>query len=460
MKTTLNSRPSYGRRPPKPDRQPAAPPGTDGRHRRALAPIAGVTLALLALASSASANPCTSVTYDPDFSEINSPGVDAKVFVEEIIQNMADSNVKGYVATLTDRYGRTVAEIEQGLARTSCDAGGQRTFDTATKTPWGSVSKLLTTATVIRAAGQWGKNLDAPLVDHLPFRWRNQVHPRFKFGEDGSGPVTLRMMLQHRGGFRHSGCGGRTIKDRLIDGDLFNCAAAGDPPTAPPPKVGVRAYSNMIGIFQILLPYMHPGLMQPLEIQAQPYSNPVYDSFIQAATNSAYRSLAQSMVLSPAGAVGSCNMGEIAAGNPAGNYIMWYSSAADGSGQLPHDQNHTCASGAWIMSSDEMASMLYHLRHTDVILDRDQYALMEASWNDSLGWWSSTLPVGPAYSHNGAWVGTRAEVRSLPGGFLLTLVANSSFSNSAARADNAFTKARRKGLARNHTALMVPGVLL
>ncbi|MCB1629744.1 MAG: beta-lactamase family protein, partial [Xanthomonadales bacterium] len=426
----------------------AAPPQR-GVLRRSLGSV--LVLALAGGAQLATAGPCNQVSYNPDLVEQASPGIHTSTFVDEVVLGMADSQVKGYVATLTNARGEIVVEIEQGQARTLCDPGGQRAFDVGTQTPWGSVSKLITTAAAIKVARQFNVDLDDPIVNHLPYRWRSQLHPRFANGESGSGPVTLRMMLQHRGGFRHSSCGGRTIKQRLLDGDAANCAAANQPPTAAPPTVGSRSYANMSqGLFQIMLAYMAaPVTMQVFESQAAGYNTADYDAFIQMATNNSYRGLVNTQLYAPIGISGSCNMAEISTAQPNGNYIRWYDDASDSSGTLPHDQNHTCAAGAWILSSAQMRKLLFQLKHTENLLLREDYALMEAGYSDSLGWWKSDWDIGRSWSHNGQWSGTRAEVRSLPGGYIATLVMNSAnFADSAGGVlDDAFRDARVKGLA-------------
>ncbi len=433
-----------------PRRAAAAPP----RHRpvRAARCLLGLSLAVAATASVA--GPCNISPLNTQFVEKASPGIYTPAFIDYMATNMAFSNVKGYVLTLTNREGDTVARITQGLARTSCDPGGQRNFTASTETPWGSVSKLITTAAAIKVASSFGADLDSSIVNFLPYRWRSHVHPRFAVGEDGSGPVTLRMMLQHRGGFRHSSCGGRDIKTRLIDGDSAACTS-GDPPA-----VGTRSYSNMLGIFQILMAYMYsPQLMQTFELNAAGYNTADYDAYLQMVTNNSYRGLVNSQLFAPIGITGSCNMAELVAANPTGNYIRWYDNASDTSGTLPPDQNHTCASGAWILSSTEMSSLLYQLKHTSNVLSPEDYALMEAGSSDSLGWWRSDWTMGTSYSHNGQWGGTRAEVRSLPGGFIATLVMNSAnFAGSLLNAG--FKQARVVGIAHAVSATHLPNGVL
>ena len=412
----------------------------------------------------AAAGPCNLVVYDPSFTEQTSPGIHVPTFVDEVIVGMVEPDVKGYAATLTDRFGRRVATIQNGLARTSCDEGGERAFDANSKTPWGSVGKLITTAAVLKAADINGVNLDDPLENYLPHRWRNLLHTRYKYGENGSGPLTLRLLLQHRGGFRHSSCG-YTARERLVTGDALQCVGDDPNPTPPPPAVGLRSYSNMsLGIFQVALAYMlFPDYMNIIvEPQANLMDDDSYDDYIQAETNSIYVSYVKTNVLNPISISGTCNMPEFKANNPKGNYTLWYSSASDSKGQLPPDQDHTCAAGGWSLTSNEIAHFLYSLRHTDSVLDREAYGLMEAGFLDSHGWHKSPMDTGLSYYHNGSWGGTKSNVRSLPGGLLVTIVANSSSSSTGellSAIDKAFNSARRIGLSQSLVALQAPGVL-
>ncbi len=411
-------------------------------------------VALSMSSAAAVAAPCNSVAYNPQFTEAASPGVDTRTFVDQLVLAMAPSNVKGYVATLTNARGEIVAEVEQGYARTACDPGGERTFTTATQTPWGSVSKLLTTATAIKVATKHGVDLDSPIVNFLPYRWRPQLHPRFAVGENGSGPVTLRMVLQHRAGFHHSSCDDRNIKTRLLDGDLAECADGN------PPIVGTRSYSNMLGLFQIMLPYMYSQPpMHNYELLAVNDSNAQYDWYMQAVANGNYRHMVATELFAPIGITGSCNMAEISGPNPSGNYIRWYDNANDSNGALPHDQNHTCASGAWIMSSAHMRKLLFQLKHTENLLSREDYALMEGTGISSLGWGLAKWSIGDIYWHNGKWSGTRSGVRVLPGGFVATLVMNSSnFSEATGLFDQAFKDARIKSLTHTVAIAHAPGM--
>lgn len=377
---------------------------------------------LMAWPKAAQAFPCNAQPTVVTSFQNNTPGIDTKLFVDALTADLSGLGVKGYVATLRDRYGEEVANVRMGLARTACDPGGQINFSSMTETPWGSVSKLLTTAAVIKAAGQYGIDLDSPAKDYLPYAWRTRLHSRF---ED----VTLAEFLSHQAGFRHSSCLGRTVSDRLIDGDLVNCAAAGDPATPPPPEVGVRSYSNMLGIYSRVLAYMiEPDLMHVHEQNVLASFGPfgsgftmtAYDQQIEPFAAAIYNAYVQQEVLAPIGVSATCDM----ATNAGGNHTLWFSSGTDDSGAMPPDRSDDCASGAWIMSSQEMSRFLYHLKHSQAILSESQYQRMELSTDDRLGWGLSGWQTGDVYSHNGSWSSTKAWVMALPGGFTATMVLN------------------------------------
>ncbi len=408
-----------------------------------------LALAMASATSSAFALPCNQVPVNPAITTGASSAIDLERYAEEVAIRMSLANDKGWAATLTDADGEMIASVTQGLARTACDPGGERAFTVNTETPWGSVSKLITTVAAIHAADAKGVNLDLPLVNFLPLRWRNQVHSRYALGENGSGPVTLRHILQHRGGFRHSSCSGDTIKDRLIHGDLI-CGSDLSP--EPPPSVGTRDYSNMVGIFQITLAYVaEAAQMQSVESFASQYNNADYDSYIQTVTNNVYRRYVKDELFAPIGITGSCNMAELKTASVSGNYTLWYASDTDSSGTLPPDQNHTCASGAWIMSSVEMARFLHRMADGTSLLSAEDYALMEQGKTESHGWWRSDWQLGTVYSHTGGWSGTSSAVRALPGGLISTAVYNSGgYDDWRSVYDESYKIARRAAIHRAH----------
>ncbi|MCO7225496.1 serine hydrolase [Pleionea sp. CnH1-48] len=363
------------------------------------------------------------------------PGFDSNVMVDEVAAAMQQSNVKGYALNVFNRWGESVASVTHGLARTQCDNDGERTFSLNTETPWGSVSKLLTTAAAIHAVDHNPIDFDDKLVDYLPYRWRSELHPRFQ-------DVTLAMLLQHKAGFRHSGCG-RPLRDRLKEGDAVNGCSGSN----PRPSVGTKQYSNTgPGIFYVILAYMtRPDFMHTIDFGYQNHSDAVYDSVIQGYTASIYNDYVEDNVLAPVGVSATCNMAD----NAGGNYTLWYSSANDSSGSMPSDQSGHCSSGGWIMSSNEMTRVLSRLGNSEDILSRESYKLMESSWEDSLGWWRVGPNQRPHFSHNGAWGSTRSQVYSLQGGYTATLVTNSPPANGVSLGGllmDAYENAREKGV--------------
>lgn len=395
---------------------------------------------------------CGTPIYNPTAVTGRASAMDTEVFASALIAILGETPNKGWSATLRNKENLQVATVNHGLARTACDEDGAQAFTSATETPWGSVSKLITTASALRVAKLRNVSLDEPLVEHLPYRWRNLVHNRIELGENGSGPVTLRMMLQHRGGFHHSSCFNRNIKDRLIDGDMVNCGTAQEPNW--PPAVGQRSYANMSqAIFQIALAYMdNPLAMNFYEVQWDDIPIANYDAQIQAITNAFYVNYVKDNLFAPIGITGTCDLSDVAS-VPGSNYTLWYSNAADTSGTAVPNGSSSCAAGAWSMSSGEMSYFLNRLKFGNLI-DADSYALMEQGSLDSLGWWKSDWSIGTVYSHNGAWGNTRSEVRALPGGYTATLVTNSAPYDILATALNeAAVASRVKGISDIHSVL-------
>lgn len=384
------------------------------------------------------AAPCNSAVNNDVIVADKAPGLDTREFVDAVAAGMNQSEVKGFAMNVFNRWGQSVASVTHGLARTSCDQDGERAFTLNTETPWGSVSKLLTTAAAVHAVDHHAPGLDDPFVDYLPYRWRSELHERFE-------GVTIEMLLQHRAGFRHSGCS-RPLRSRLADGDLENWCSNDN----PRPAVGTRKYSNTgPGLFYVILAYMtNPSFMHSVDFGHQNHSDAAYDSVIQGYTASIYNNYVQDNILTPVNATATCNMAD----NSGGNYTLWYSSATDSSGAMPSDQSGHCSSGGWILSSNEMTRVLNRLRNSDAILSPESYKLMETSWSDSLGWWRGGPNQRPYFSHNGAWGSTRAQVYSFPGGYTATLVTNSPPANDVSLGGvllEAYNQARLKGVSQD-----------
>lgn len=366
------------------------------------------------------------------------PGLNAQLLVSRVSEGMSQSDVKGYALNVFNRWGQSVASITHGLARTACDPDGERAFTLNTETPWGSVSKLLTTAAAVHAVDHYSPKLDDLIIDYLPYRWRPELNRRFQ-------NVTIEMLLQHKAGFRHSGCG-RPLRDRLQDGDFENWCGSDN----TRPAVGTRQYSNTgPGLFYVILAYMtRPSFMHTIDFGYQNHSDADYDAVIQDYTASVYNNYVVDNVLAPVGVTATCNMAD----NAGGNYTLWYSSATDSSGGMPTDQSGHCSSGGWILSSNEMTRVLNSLRNSNSILTPESYQLMESSWSDSLGWWRGGSNQRPHFTHNGAWGSTRSQVYSFPGGYTATLVTNSPPANDVSLATvllDAYTEARNKGVSQD-----------
>lgn len=392
------------------------------------------------------AAPCNAPVNNDVVVAEKAPGLDTQTFVDQVSEGMDQSNVKGFALNVFNRWGQSVASITHGLARTACDPDGERAFSLNTETPWGSVSKLLTTAAAVHAVDHHSPQLDDLIIDYLPYRWRPELNLRFQ-------NVTIEMLLQHKAGFRHSGCG-RPLRERLQDGDLANWCSSDN----PRPAVGTRQYSNTgPGLFYVILAYMtQPSFMHYIDFGHQNHSDADYDAVIQGYTASIYNDYVIDNVLAPVGATATCNMAD----NAGGNYTLWYSSASDSSGSMPTDQSGHCSSGGWILSSNEMTRVLNSLRNSDSILSPESYQLMESSWSDSLGWWRGGSNQRPHFSHNGAWGSTRSQVYSFPGGYTATLVTNSPPANDVSLATvllDAYTEARNKGVSQDAllSALMI-----
>lgn len=153
---------------------------------------------------------------DPD------PDLDGERFVRVLRQKLPLERHMGYVVIVQNYDLRNVATDTSGFAISNCDPGGPQPFTVDTRTAWGSVSKLITTAVVASLAEDSNQlNLGDRFASHVPNRW--QVHRQFE-------NVTFAQLLGHRAGLRRSS--GVPLRERLAN------RFPDDPP------VGDRSYSN------------------------------------------------------------------------------------------------------------------------------------------------------------------------------------------------------------------------
>lgn len=351
-----------------------------------------------------SRNKPRSKKVDPD------PNLDGERFVEVLREMLPLDEHMGYVVILQNSALRNVATDTSGYAISNCDPGGPEAFTVDTRTAWGSVSKLITTAVVAnRAQASNQVSLGDRFAPYMPNRWR--LNSRFR-------DVTFAQLLGHRAGLRRSS--GVGLRTRLA-------TTNNDPP------VGERSYSNTGHGIAGRMIMIATGDSQGWERQYANAPQQEYDDQFNSWASLLYLGFAESQVFSPSNINdASCGFEQyIEEGKP---YARRYSSGSDPNGRLKPDARLSCFSGGWVMSARQMARFMRTLRHTNAITNRTTYASMAAC---RLGFdeGGDGYVRGPAFHKNGLIRDNQghryaAYVVMLPGGYTAVAASNSGTSGS------------------------------
>ncbi|MEM6996170.1 MAG: serine hydrolase domain-containing protein [Myxococcota bacterium] len=347
-----------------------------------------------------------------------SSSFDARKFIDIINDRMKDT--VGFASLMQDKHGRRVLFTRRGWAVSPCDSAEEaQPFTLDTVANWGSVSKIITTATVLNTVRRSpNAKLSSKLSEMLPSRWRAGMHSRFN-------DVDVSMLLQHRGGFRRSGSGPwhpSNMRNRLQSGD------AG--PNRP--AVGDRKYSNTsMGVFHYSTAFLwSPAWTHATEKKFKKLPNKTYDESIAAEAATVYNNSTRRFVFDPAGvSYATCN--PVTAKIEGKPFALAYGSRSDRTGSRVSSKTRHCAAGGWAMSAKDMMRVIRGIAHGDDIIDPAQYRLMEnrAKPNEAMGYWKvNGLEGGLGFGHNGkihagngAFVG---YVVNFPNGYQFVLVTN------------------------------------
>lgn len=351
--------------------------------------------------------------------------IDARNFWNIVAEWMASplgksNSIVGMNVTLMDNFGNNVAYVNCGVARKEFP---RPVFSFNTQTPWGSVSKVIAAVAVLNLIEKRPDlSLDDDFRKFLPVRWRNSVHWRFRAPEN---PVTLRMLLSHRGGFRRNPCAGEGLPQVLSSGHVFPCSES---ESFHPPAVGTeRAYSNVgIELFNLLLPYMEHPIHFPSWEWSFHLGTLAYDRYVVDRSQREYLKYVKNMAAAVNVQV-DCRMGEVAASHL--NHTHWFVSPSS-QGTLPNVNIDVpseraigkCAQGGIIMSPADMGRFMHAVTNTNSIISMASRNLMRSSWKDSLGWWRVSYDGRALYEHNGGLGQTAAVVITEPSGY--TALAN------------------------------------
>lgn len=342
-------------------------------------------------------------------------GLATDIFLREIADRIGD-DVMGYGVILRAPSGRIVAWMTHGWAQSPCETTGGRRFRLDTVTPWGSVTKMVTTAAVLNKVRRIAqRSLEDRMVDFLPRRWR--------IGCAGSGSgdcwrdVTIGHLLSYQGGFRGA-----------IDTD-YSIRLKSRRTERP---VGQRVYSNEnFGIFNYMGAFFAGPRMQTVEAG---YHGPdsAYDAVMFTATRGIWTDYLSTHIYRPLNIHGACGAVDFAGPDHVLLYDYRRGDGRDETGYKPNPvDTPNCTSGGIVMSLRDMSTFVHALANTGKMISRAQYAQhLARTDNDVLGWNGNIAASdGPMFfkagasTHGGKHLGT--HVMAFSSGYTAVIATNS-----------------------------------
>jgi len=386
--------------------------------------LRNLAISAVILGSSGVAMACDLPANRPQFIDTAArPGFDTDRFATEVSEALG-GRFMGYSVTLRGKAGNVIAQINEGYARSPCEEGGLKKFNGRTVSPIGSVSKALTAATVInRAERLESVSLDDPFQDYLPERWRTELHTSLQ-------PVTVRNLLQHRGGFAKSGKTlwehKFTVRERYrLGAETYivhaENIAKGSSKKLPVP-VEVRSYANTsFALWNVSTASLTPAKWRTVEEGFQP-GEITYDSYLRVHAYRLYRDMVSSVLFEPVGVTGGCNVY-----TDTTHAAFTYADRDTRNGVDRADPGRPCAIGGWFMSTRALSKVIHRVVATREVIDENHDKMFVA--NKTRLVFASNLPVsdGRAVAHNGSrWNGVaKAEVIVFPNGYVAAAIANS-----------------------------------
>ncbi len=288
---------------------------------------------------------------------------------------------------------------------------------------------MITTAAVMRVIEQSnGKiTLDDPMENYLPYRWR-PIHTEFQ-------KVTIKMLLQHRAGFKKS-CPNSCMDDaspcvwrnRLKNGPDWDTKKDTQGNVIQyQHKVGEYFYSNSsINIFGIMLAYMLDiNKMKALE-QSNEWANLSPGEFeckMRDYCISIYLNYINDFI-SDDTINAKCNV------NGLSNYAYYYYLPPDNTKGVNLIENCIGApAGGWALSMRELSKFMWKFKYSGQVVSKQTYNLTESS---PLGWTSNgSIGTGKYYGHNGLLYynndtkESHTQVINLPNGMQVVMNVNS-----------------------------------
>lgn len=367
---------------------------------------------------------CTMPEARPSFTDVEPRASFDTAAFANTVSDALGHRFMGYAVTLRDRAGTIVAQINHGYARSPCEAGGEKKFNGRTVSPIGSVSKVLTAATVIhRAENLDSVSLEDPFQDYLPERWRADLHPSLQ-------SVTLRNLLEHRGGFAKSA---RTlwnhkfsVQERLeLGAETYLVAAENIAKNirlcVPVPRTE-RCYANTsFALWNTSAASLKPSKWAQIEDGYQP-GEISYGSYIRVHIYAQYQDIVRKTLFDPVGVDAGCNVY-----TSERHRAFTYDGPMAERGINRAEQGRPCAIGGWFMSSRDLSAVVHRIVNTREVINANHH-LMFVNGDKRLVFSNRTrVTEGRASSHGGSrWSGAaKAQVVVFPNGYVAAGVMNS-----------------------------------
>ncbi|TYC64022.1 serine hydrolase [Stappia sp. BW2] len=390
-----------------------------------------ILMSTIAIGLPVAASACDLPAERPAFTKVQErQNFDTAAFATVVAQALGDRYM-GYAVTLRGKNGNVIAQVNHGYARSPCENGGEQRFNGRTQAAIGSVSKVLTAATVIhRAETLQGVSLEDRFQDYLPRRWQSELDASLQ-------PVTIRNLLQHRAGFAKSGKTlwdhKYTLRERYQLGAETYIVRAQNIATQSnacvPEPVTKRCYANTsFALWNVSAASLVPAKWAQIEDAYSP-GEITYESYLQVHAYNRYRDIVAKTLFEPVGVIGGCN---VFADPERGAY--YYDGPMDETGIDRTEAGRPCAIGGWFLSTRALSKVVHRIVSTREVIN-DNHELMFSAGDDRLVFASRPRTNdGRAISHNGSrWGGqATAEVVVFPNGYVAAAIANSRKGNTGA----------------------------
>lgn len=314
------------------------------------------------------------------------------------LHNALKDNANGYVMRLAQN-GQPIATLQWNWARRPGD--GSLGWNPNRRMHVASVSKLITAIAAVNLLHDKGISWDASIGQYLPTYWDRGAN---------ANNITFRELLTHTSGIEVPGSATNfpTMKAEIAAG--------------VPNNPGGQYENTNFGLFRILIPVINGDVDKNAfaPLANLPAFEPIVDTWWDAITVNAYQAYVNQHVFAPAGVAGGPSLTHspsdaIAYANP------W------GSGWDSGNLRSVSGGAGWVMSADQVLSVMAHYRHTDSIVPRSHaQSAMDARLGLDV---RSQTPAGLLYNKNGLWRSNNRTEQSLayflPNGMELVVFANS-----------------------------------